>query len=72
MADEKLHSKFLEDIQINYNIVLSMKELTSASEVQGHVDWWPVSGPGGCLLFFSVIFRGIVILNDDWLSRGKN
>ena len=32
-------ANFLEDIQVKYNIVLSMKELTSASEVWGHVDW---------------------------------
>ena len=35
MADKKLRSKFLEDKQIKYSIVLSMKELTSASEVIG-------------------------------------
>ena len=44
MADKKLRSKFLEDIQTKYNIVLSMKELTSACEVRGHVDYWPVIG----------------------------
>ena len=32
MAERKLLSKFFEDILTIYNIVLSMKELTSASE----------------------------------------
>ena len=72
MADKKLRSKFLEDIQTKYNIVLSMKELTSASEVRGHVDWRPVIGQGGCLPFFSVRFKEIEILNDDCREEGMS
>ena len=35
MAEKKLRSKFFEDILTKYNIVLSMKELTSASNYGG-------------------------------------
>ena len=53
MAERKLLSKFFEDILTIYNIVLSMKELTSASEGGGTLiaDLRLVGGLSSCCVF---------------------
>ena len=65
MAEKKLRSKFFEDILTKYNIVLSMKELTSASET-GALRLLTCDWSIACLRsFLFVKFREIAIINDD-------
>ena len=70
MAEKKLRSKFFEDIQTKYNIVLLMKELTSASDYGGTsiTDLWLVKGLSssfcGMWRYWMVLILFVIEMNE--------